>query len=91
MPNFGPSLSLKMLDSLKLKSDLIPDFLQLNIALWDKLAATFPSPTFNGVDIPSIPSGQTFAVAFPIRGEFPSKSYKIHLCIALHSGSLFYA
>ena len=73
MPNFGPDLSIKMLDSLKLKSDLIPDFLQLKVALWDKLATAFPSPTFNGIVIPNIPSGQNFAVAFPVRGEFPRK------------------
>ena len=78
MPNFGPGLSLKMLDSLKLKSDHIPDFLQLNIALWDKLAATFPSPTFNGLGIPNIPSGQTFSVKFPVRGDFPSKKPLLH-------------
>ena len=46
--------------------------LELNYLLWDKLAATFPSSTFNGVKIPNIPSGSSFAVAFP-RGNFPGK------------------
>ena len=74
MPNFGPDLSIKMLHSLNLKSDLIPDFSLLNIALWDKLAATFSSPTFNGLDIPNIPSGLSFEAAFPVRGDFPRKT-----------------
>lgn len=46
--------------------------LELNNLLWDKLAETFPSPTFNGVKIPNIPFGLSFAEAFP-RGELPGK------------------
>ena len=46
--------------------------LELNNLLWDKLAATFPSPTFNGVAILNIPPGQTFSDTFP-RGKFPGK------------------
>lgn len=46
--------------------------LELSTFLWDKLAATFSSPTFNGVKIPNIPGGLTFAAAFP-RGRFPGK------------------
>ena len=46
--------------------------LELNNLLWDKLAAAFPWPTFNGVTIPNIPSGQTFATTFS-RGKFPGK------------------
>lgn len=46
--------------------------LGLNNFLWDKLAATFSSPTFNGVKVPNIPSGMTFSAAFP-RGKFPGK------------------
>lgn len=48
--------------------------LGLNNLLWDKLAATFPSPTFNGVAIPNILSGQTFSATYP-RGKFPGKDY----------------
>lgn len=43
---------------------------KLNNLLWDKLAGTFLSHTFNGVKIPNIPNGQTFAATFP-RGKFP--------------------
>ena len=46
--------------------------LELNNLLWDKLAATFPSPTFNGVAILNIPPGQTFSDTFP-RGKFPGE------------------
>ena len=46
--------------------------LELNNLLWDKLVYAFPSATFNGVKIPNIPSGQTFATTFP-RGDFPGK------------------
>lgn len=46
--------------------------LKLNEILWDKLHATFPYSTFNGVKIPNLPSGSTFAATFP-RGIFPSK------------------
>ena len=45
---------------------------ELNKLLWDKLSATFSSSTFNGVKIPNIPPGSTFAATFP-RGEFPGK------------------
>ena len=44
--------------------------LELNHMLWDKLNAAFPNPTFNGVKIPNIPAGSTFAATFP-RGDFP--------------------
>ena len=47
---------------------------ELNGLLWDKLAATFPSVTFNGVKIPNIPSGLAFADTFPSRGEFPGEN-----------------
>lgn len=53
----------------------LPSFqysLELNLMLWDKLNIAFPYPTFNGVKIPNLPSGFTFAMTFP-RGEFPSK------------------
>lgn len=46
--------------------------LELNHILWDKLTAVFPSPTFNGVSIPNIPIGQTFATTFS-RGKFPGE------------------
>jgi hypothetical protein len=46
--------------------------MDLNLMLWDKLNAAFPHPTFNGVKIPNVPSGLTFAATFP-RGDFPSK------------------
>ena len=46
---------------------------ELNGLLWDKLALVFPSPTFNGVKIPNIPSGLAFNETFP-RGEFPGKN-----------------
>ena len=72
MPHFGPDLNLKMLDSLRVKADDIPVPLYFSNLLWDKLSSAFPSPTFNGVDIPNIPPGLTFAEAFP-RGEFDSK------------------
>lgn len=47
--------------------------LELNNLLWDKLSIAFPSATFNGVKIPNIPSGQTFASTFP-RGDFPGEN-----------------
>lgn len=65
MPNFGPDLSFKLLDSLRSKFAL-----ERNLFLWDKLHAAFPNPTFNGDDIPNVPTGLTFAIAFP-RGDFP--------------------
>jgi hypothetical protein len=65
MPDFGADLSIKMLGSLKSKFTL-----ERNLMLWDKLNAAFPNPTFNGVDIPNVPTGRTFAIAFP-RGDFP--------------------
>jgi hypothetical protein len=46
--------------------------LELKQKLWDKLAAAFPSATFNGVKIPSIPIGATFAATFPDR-DFPGQ------------------
>lgn len=46
--------------------------LKMNTFLWDKLAATFPKPTFNGVKIPNVPSGLTFADSF-LRGDFPGQ------------------
>jgi hypothetical protein len=46
--------------------------MDLNLMLWDKLNVAFPHPTFNGVKIPNVPSGLTFAATFP-RGDFPSK------------------
>ena len=48
---------------------------EISNLLWDKLSATFPSPTFNGVKLPHIPSGLTFAATFS-RGEFPGKMTK---------------
>ena len=47
--------------------------LKLNNILWDKLSTTFPYPTFNGVKIPNLPSGLTFAATFP-RGIFPGEN-----------------
>jgi hypothetical protein len=47
--------------------------LELNEFLWDKLSAAFPYSTFNGVKIPNIPAGSTFAGTFP-RGDFPGKT-----------------
>lgn len=46
--------------------------LELNHLLWDKLDAAFPYSTYNGVKIPNIPTGLTFAAAFP-RGKFPGE------------------
>lgn len=46
--------------------------LGLSNIIWDKLAAVFTSPTFNGVKIPNIPIGNTFADTFP-RGKFPGE------------------
>jgi hypothetical protein len=45
---------------------------ELNVILWDKLNTMFPNPTFNGVSIPNIPTGSTFAETFQ-RGDFPGK------------------
>jgi hypothetical protein len=45
---------------------------ELNAILWDKLNTVFPNPTFNGVSIPNIPPGSTFAETFQ-RGDFPGK------------------
>lgn len=45
---------------------------ELKNLLWDKLNATFSSSTFNGVKIPNVPSGSTFAQTFS-RGEFSGK------------------
>ena len=62
--------------------------------IWDKLAAAFTSPTFNGVNIPNIPIGQTFADTVP-RGKFPGECYlvlvysPILLCTILTVG-IFY-
>jgi len=54
--------------------------MELNYVLWDKLAAAFPWPTFNGVKIPNIPFGRTFSTAFP-RGKFPGEAtFKIRAC-----------
>ena len=47
--------------------------LRLNEILWDKLHASFPQSTFNGVKIPNLPSGLTFAATFP-RGIFPGEN-----------------
>lgn len=55
--------------------------LELNYILWDKLAATFRSSTFNGVKIPNIPVGTTFATTFP-RGEFPVELFLPHIAVA---------
>lgn len=68
---------------------------ELNGLLWDKLAATFPSATFNGVKIPNIPSGLAFADTFPSRGEFPGENIDyLQTCLILlilftHLPSLF--
>ena len=50
---------------------------ELKNILWDKLDAAFPSLTYNGVKIPNIPSGQTFAATFPSR-DFPGKDHAIN-------------
>ena len=70
----GPKFfSFDMLTGLSFGIDLsVPYSTELNLLLWDKLAATFTSPTFNGVAIPNLPQGMTFAAHIP-RGEFDSK------------------
>jgi hypothetical protein len=45
---------------------------KLKAKLWNKLALSFPSTTFNGVKIPNIPVGETFATTFP-GGDFPGE------------------
>jgi hypothetical protein len=45
---------------------------ELKQKLWDKLNVAFPSATFNGVKIPNIPIGATFATTFP-DGDFPGE------------------
>ena len=55
--------------------------------LWDKLVLKFPSSTYNGVKIPNLPLGESFAVAFPTRGEFPGKS---RLVFSLKFGRAWY-
>lgn len=45
---------------------------KLKAILWEKLALSFPSTTFNGVKIPNIPLGETFSTAFP-NGDFPGE------------------
>lgn len=45
--------------------------LELKKKLWQKLNATFTSSTFNGVKIPGLDLGETFADKYPTDEDFP--------------------
>ena len=47
--------------------------LPLRILLWNKLNAAFPDSMFNGVKIPELSIGKSFAEEFPSAADFPGE------------------
>lgn len=55
---------------------------ELKGLLWDKLVATFPNATHNGVRIPGLKLGETFLGAYPDRGAFPVEQFTVLIAVA---------
>ena len=71
----------------KLPTIAYPD--ELLGVLWDKLVASFPNPTFNGLRIPSLGAFDTFLDAFPVRGVFPLNDFLPLIAVAYGYASSF--